>query len=344
MIDDDFSSIILTKSLKMAESKKVTMVWEENKIGTKDLFLKWIEKNNHSDEFQKYNYPRAFLFAGIITFLKKTQDQKQLISFKNLFEEYVKDDGEPNFLLNRVDQAPFGIAAIYLYEVFGESKHLKFAEHVFAFLESNIDYKENIIDYRPGLGVVLNDMLGLVIPFLLEYSRITKHSNARQIAEQQMNYYNKFGIDSASCIPSHGINKETKTKVGSSNWGRGIGWYMIGLSYCTKFNIQFTESFEKIKTSILDLKTKENLWTQFPGNSKTFDASATLMILYAILLQDKSFVTRKELFTELKNYLTEDGIIMQTSGDTVGLNEYSKSFGSSELSQGLLLLVLSELD
>ena len=342
-IPTDFNSTILNKSLAMAGSDKVTMVWEESSANAKDLIFKFLKKNKPSEEFQKYNYPRAFLFVGIVSYLRKTKNDKELLLFKNIFEAYIKDTGEPAFVLNRVDQAPFGIVALYLYESFNDTKYLKMADYIFKYLEENIDPEEQIIDYRPHLPVVLNDMLGLVIPFLMEYSRVTKNIKAKELAEMQMKYYTQYGVDAETFIPSHGINKLTKTKIGSANWGRGIGWYLIGLSYCTQYNTHFKNNFEKVKSAVLKLKTKDHLYSQFPGSSETFDASTTLMTLYAFVLQNKNSLTEQELFNQLKKYLTPDGIILQTSGDTVGLNDYSKTFGNSELSQGLLLLIMSEL-
>ncbi len=331
-------------ALKMAKSDRVTMVWEEDSKSAKDLFLKIFQNRKNSSEFQKYNYPRAFLFLGIISYLKKNKNKEQLILFKTIFDKYIKDNGEPNFTINRIDQAPFGAVALDLYEIFSETKYLKFADCIFEYLESNIDKNENIIDYRPNLDIVLNDMLGLVIPFLLEYARIANSDKAKLIAEQQINYFNNYGVDINTQIPVHGVNKLTKTKIGSANWGRGIGWYFIGLSYCTKYNNEFAGAFEKLKSTLLSLRLKEKIWSQFPGSSHVFDASSTLMFFYSILINDKKFITEDEFFKLLKGYLTKDGVILQTSGDTFGLNDYSKTFGNSELSQGLLLLVLSEIN
>lgn len=53
------------------------------------------------------------------------------------------------------------------------------------------------------------------------------------------------------------------------------------------------------------------------------------------------FSPRKETLNSMKNYIAVDGAILQTSGDTYSFNNYSKSFGNSELSQGMLLLILS---
>lgn len=343
-IDNAFELRILRSAQRMVSSSRVTMIWEDRDKSFYKKIIKLIKRDDNFKEFQQYNYPRAFLLLGIITYIRKNGKQEDLINFKKVFDDYLKENGEPKFIINRIDQSPFGLVALHLYDVFNDEKYLKFSDNIFHYIENNIDPVTSIIDYRPKMNVVLNDMIGLTIPFLLEYANIRNNKVAQKIAAKQLDYYNKFGVDAMTQIPSHGIDKKTKAKIGSANWGRGIGWYFIGLSSYARENEYYLEYYKKLKYNMLQLQNKENLWSQFPGSSDVFDASSTLMIIYSILLNNKNFINKSQLLLSIKNYLTNDGIILQTSGDTYGLNEYSKIFGKSELSQGLLLLILSELE
>ncbi len=343
-ISHDVEKQILYTSFKMAKSNQVTMVWESPKHSfTEKVIALFRKKSSHTDEFKKYNYPRAFLLLGIVNYLIKENNKKQLGDFKNLFDGYITSEGKASFELNRIDQVPFGEVALQLYKFYGEKKYLVFADKIYQYLVQNIDSSDGIIDYRPGIKVVLNDMIGLCIPFLLQYSKITNTVEAKNIAEQQMNYFITYGTDVHSYLPAHGIAKKTTTKVGSANWGRGIGWYILGLSACAESNQDYQTQFIKLEKSLYLLKNKEQLWSQYPGSSEKFDASATLMILYAILCNKPTYLTKNEFLNLFLPYLSQDGVVLQTSGDTVGLNEYSKTFGPSELSQGFLLLLLSKL-
>src|SRR5690606_6752017 len=95
--------------------------------------------------------------------------------------------------------------------------------------------------------------------------------------------------------------------------------------------------------SLSTLTNSEGLWSQFPGSNDTFDASTTTMILYGMSLGGYKEMNSQEVLEKLLPYLSVDGEILQTSGDTYGTNRYSNSFGLSELSQGMLLLLLSNL-
>ena len=343
-VPKDIQKLIFNSAVAMANSNEVTMVWENST----DSFMEKVSsllrrKKGLTEEFKKFNYPRAFLLLGIVNYIIKANDKKQLDDFKHLFNDYILPEGKTAFELNRIDQAPFGEVALQLYKIYGEKKYLVFAEQIYYYLIENIDPSDGIINYRPGIKVVLNDMIGLCVPFLLQFSETTNTPEAAKIAEQQMDYFLAYGADSISHLPAHGIAKNSKTKVGAANWGRGIGWYMLGLSACAKNNLRFMPPTSKIEASLQQLKTKQMLWSQFPGSSEKFDASASLMILYSIIINNPTYLTKNEFLNLLLPYLSQEGVVLQTSGDTGGLNEYSKTFGPSELSQGFLLLLLAQL-
>jgi hypothetical protein len=55
----------------------------------------------------------------------------------------------------------------------------------------------------------------------------------------------------------------------------------------------------------------------------------------------KEEYTPDKILKQLSNYISKEGFLLQTSGDTERPNSYSKILGKSELSQGVLLLILS---
>ena len=65
------------------------------------------------------------------------------------------------------------------------------------------------------------------------------------------------------------------------------------------------------------------------------------MFLYSFSYLRENNYSRKFILNLFSKYISDDGSLMNTSGDTYWLNKYSESFGYSELSQGMLLLLLS---
>ncbi len=337
-IDNNTENLILNKSLEMASSSKVAMVWDEPQGITNEIIS--LNSKTASDKFRTFNYPRAFLLDGIVQFASKRKNTKALNEVKIIFDDLIDVNGKPKFVLDKVDQIPFGLASLKLYEEFGEVKYLSFAKFIFRFITTSVD-ADGLLPYRKGQNKILNDVLGMSVPFLLEFAKIDNNENALNIARQQLTYYVHYGVDKETFLPTHAVNREEKIKIGPVNWGRGVGWYFIALSTFHKETGEFDAEYKGIVKTLLSIKNSEKLWSQFPGSDDVFDASSSTLFIYAILLNKPNFASKKDILELLKPYLSVEGEILHTSGDTYALNRYSNTFGESELSQGLLLLILS---
>ena len=75
------------------------------------------------------------------------------------------------------------------------------------------------------------DGIGMCVPFLSAYSKTFNNKEAYQLALKQLNIYNEYGVDGDTGIPAQGYSiTQPHIKLGSCNWGRGISWYLCGLS------------------------------------------------------------------------------------------------------------------
>ena len=330
-------SIFLEAALKTMYRKKPLMVWKDPRGISEQLF----ELKHHTSKasFKKYNYPRAFLLYGICEYALVTKDENVLSTLRHCFDKYLDLEGNPTFVIDKVDQSGFGIVAIKLYRVYKEQKYYNFASHIFEYLLNNFEKNNTFLLYRPGQKAWLNDVLGLTIPFLVEYYKLTSIETSILIAKQQVQHFIKSGIDLQTFIPAHGIDLTTNLKIGSANWGRGIGWFYIALKELYDFDGSFKKEYLGLSNTLLNATTEEGLWSQFPGSSNYYDASATITFLYCLPSTTYNLILMLE---KLDKYISKGGFIKQTSGDTYGANSYSKTFGLSEFSQGMMLLLLSK--
>lgn len=325
--------LIVNSAITMAKSRRSITVWNEPQGFTQEIVKHLRSKN--IDEFRTNNYPQAFLYYGLTEFASKKNNRALLDEIKTSFDTHVNFKAE----IKRIDQVPLGLAALNLYEAYGEKKYLSFSGSLYKFIEQQTE-EDGLISYRKGQPSVFTDTLGLVVPFLLKYDNHTEN-DTKLLARKQINYFVKHGISSETFIPSHLVIRSNGIQAGSINWGRGIGWYAIALALIHKETNEFKDEYYGLLQSLEELKNTENLWGQFPGTNDRFDASASTMFIYSKMINDSS-LTRNDILKLFKNYISEDGIILETSGDTYAANNYSKTFGKSELSQGLLLLILSE--
>ncbi|HHX67011.1 MAG TPA: hypothetical protein GX708_03020 [Gallicola sp.] len=337
-VNTDTEKIIIERGLQMISSSKPQMVWDDPRGFTETLLN--MSKTTNSKEFRLNNYPRAFLFYGLADYFSKINDSDNLDKLKNLFDKLIFENNK-NVLINRIDQVPFGLTSLILYDVYKEEKYLYYSEKLYEYTIGSIE-NDGLISYRKGQEVILNDVLGMTVPFLIKYDDYIE-ADLKYIIRQQLAFYIEHGIDQDTYIPVHAIQRENKIKLGSANWGRGIGWYAIALSQWYKETGEFEKEYFGLMESFKKIQSSENLWGQFPGRSDGFDASTTTMFLYSLALNFNDSINKNDVLNSIKHYISSDGTILHTSGDTYSANYYSRSFGKSELSQGMLLLLLSEL-
>jgi rhamnogalacturonyl hydrolase YesR len=347
---DVFSPKIYEAAEEMIDSNKTFMKMSERNDFIARMSL--IINGKEFKEFKKYSYPKAFLFLGVLKYLFEKKDESNFSKIKKRFDElYLLKDGDPAFKIDKVDQTVFGQVALLLFKYRGEKKYKFFADSFYNYLQYSKS-SSGIILYRKNSKVQYVDLLGMICPFLIEYGLQFKNNSALNLAYKHMNYWIEKGLDRQSHLPFHCVHIETSINVGPTNWGRGIAWYGLGLSYIVantnKDNNPFYEKFSIELNALLDtldlLKNKDSLWGQFPGNPDgnglNFDASASTSILYMSVLTN-----RKSSFqSEICKYTTIDGFVDFTSGDTEGVSQYSRAYSKSEFSQGMLLLYLSELN
>lgn len=271
------------------------------------------------------NYSKAFLYAGLSEYAVSYKDTAIISYLQSKLDSYVKDN-KLVYHLQEVDQVPIGIAYLNLYKLTSEDKYLLVSNHIYKWLLTKKEKESNIIYYRFGSSNQFVDGLGMFVPFLVEYSKVTNDSTAYVIAKDNMVEYYKYGVDKETGIPSHGYNKYTHLKVGSANWGRGIGWYVLALAY-----------MPEIDSSKLDNVLPTLSATQFPETSSAFDSSTALM--FQLYLQSKG--SRPYSIDFIKPYITQDGKVMRCSGDTYDFNNHSHIFGPAELANGLFLMLVS---
>src|SRR5690625_641491 len=279
LIDQSFnesiiSDLVYREGLKMLFSEQPIMSFSEN-VGFTNRLLNYRSKTSKK-EFRLNNYPRSFLMKGIFDY-----DQSYEKNVNQIVEYFDKEISNLEYKIKRIDQAPLGIVSLELYKKTKNKKYLDFADEVFAYISSLQD-QSGIITYRKNQISVLNDTYGLAIPFLVLYGE-TRDEQAIEMARKNLKFYLDYGL-SNSGIPSHGVNKDSLTPVGSSNWGRGIGWFALGLSSFHAATGEFAEEYEALIATLDNLKNNDGLWGQFPGSKDDFDASASLLFIYAQLL------------------------------------------------------------
>ena len=310
------------------ESDGVKMSMGEPKGLPEDIKAFFRPKRNAS---ATNNYYTSYAMVGTSYYAMEQSDSATMNELKKKADAFIDSK---NYTLNypviKIDQAPIGLLLLNLHKWYKDEQYMKVAQNLYSTVKDMKDEQGRILYLGKGAKVDLDDVLGMFIPFFMEYFKATNDSSALKIVNDNMERYQRYAVNPLTGIPAHGYNLSNGVPVGSANWGRGIGWYLLAAAFCPQ-----------MKDATLDRTLTKLDYTQFPGDSESFDSSTALM--FEIYKQSKN-KNRKLSLRFIKSHVLTDGFVDDCSGDTYGLNRYSHTFGESELCNGLLLMLASKFD
>ena len=341
----------LTKtSLRMLKNKRAIMSFnDEDSLYVKLARVKaWLKRDNRHKNYAYFNFPLAFLLLGLLDRYESSGDTKLLEDIEQKCTELVSSSGQLIFTFDKVDQAMFGLVFLRLYTIAQAKKYLTASNEIYKNVLSYVG-DNDIVRYRKGVDVAFIDTIGLVCPFLIMYADITDCKSARVLAEKQVNHVLDTGLDKDGILPFHAVDLNLNAPLGSINWGRGIGWWVLGLAPLAAKsdkdhpNKYFT-ALQKILAFLERARLDNEYWPQFIGhtNDNTIDSSATLMFLLATQQAGIRHIESQELLSVIGRCVDSSGKVINASGDTIYINKYSRVKGASELAQGLMLSLISE--
>lgn len=220
----------------------------------------------------------------------------------------------------------------------------------------NIYNRCGIVPYR-GLNkdYILIDTLGMICPFLMRYSHYTKNKRYSEISTNQLINFINNGIDKESYFPYHSYGLISKSNNGSDEWGRGIGWMMIGFIDSMQY-MDTEDEYFKIFKEYLNKFIPELIKYQddngyfkcnIKDNNAHVDSSATAFIGYSIargieleILDKKYLDTVKKCCDAVLKSMDNKGRVWDCSEDCGGIGKYSMKF-SCNLANGISLGLLS---
>ena len=310
------------------ELRSVKMSMNEPKGLPEDVKSLFRQKRNTA---ATNNFFTSYAMVGISYYAMEQRDSATMNELRQKADAFIDSK---NYTLNypviKIDQAPIGLLLLNLHKWYKDEQYMKVAQNLYSTVKDMKDKKGRILYAGIEANVDLVDALGMYVPFFMEYFRATNDSSALKIVNDNMERYQRYAVNPLTGIPAHGYNLSNGVPVGSANWGRGIGWYLLAAAFCPQ-----------MKDATLDRTLAKLDYTQFPGNSESFDSSTALM--FEIYKQSKN-KSRKLSLRFIKSHVLTDGFVDDCSGDTYWLNSYSHTFGESELCNGLLLMLASKFD
>lgn len=216
--------------------------------------------------------------------------------------------------------------------------------------DGTIAYKSYSANYR------YVDTIGFICPFLINYGVKFNNEDAIALGIKQITEFNKYAMLKDTFLPCHTYIVTSKIPVGLFGWGRGLGWYAIGLiDSWTALPDNHQDKISLIKSIItfakmaISFQNENGSWNWIvSANESRADSSTTATLSW--FLANAASISEIQLECEKAkdkalNYLMQvtrrDGAVDFSQGDTKAIGVHSQEFDILPFTQGFALRTIS---
>ena len=199
-----------------------------------------------------------------------------------------------------------------------------------------IPYRLSIPDIR------FVDTIGMIVPFLFQCGE-------KALAMKQIEEYDKAKLPDSN-IPSHAYDIIYKVPLGIYDWGRGIGWYILGLIESDAEGLLNDRIVLLAKELLLYEKKEGGFGAMFFNKTMPCESSGTALIgllmlnAYRISTDSRFLEVAFRAEKQLMKATRRTGAIDFCQGDTKGIGYYSTTFSIMPFAQGMALKLSKELN
>lgn len=298
-----------------------------------------------------FSWPNAWLSKGLLHYYEVSKDERALEVVRSYYAKFIDSEGKLKIKISKVDQIVNGENLIYLSKITGNS-YSPAINDLYEFLSSRIS--NGLVLYRENINVLFVDTLAMICPFLAKFGKLFNNRSAIDLSVFQIKDFLKYGIEPRTRLPFHGYSVTGNFPVGMVGWGRGVGWYCLGLidTYC---ELPESDDKELIRNKICEvavtLKDFQSLNGGYSGilnYSSPFDSSSTAMIVYFLCRALKYEIIGREYADCLNNAVQSlirhthcNGMVDFSQTDCMGIGRVSMLYEPTTFAQGMVSAAVS---
>jgi len=200
------------------------------------------------------------------------------------------------------------------------------------------------------------DTIGFICPFLIAYGVKYGKEECIQLAVKQLTEYERFGMLDKHYLPSHAYHLDNRLPLGLYGWGRGLGWFAIGLidawrelpsAHASKPVLE--EMIKKFARTVLAFQAPGGNWTWTVSRGESRADSSTTATLGWFLLQASHIAELSAPCAEgaeravryLMKVTRRNGVVDFSQGDTKDIGVYSMLFNILPFTQGFCIRIIN---
>ena len=211
-------------------------------------------------------------------------------------------------------------------------------------------------DFIPNIRFV--DTIGFICPFLTFYGVKYNKPEYVNLAFNQIESYLETAFLKDTNLPSHAYDIKNNIPLGIYGWGRGLGWFILGI---VDMNNELPNDHEKkeflkkliVKTADDSLKfQKETGGFSALLTVKGMRHDSSITTLAGWLFWNSYLITQDEKYLNAANRCIEslmkvtrrDGVIDFCQGDTKGIGVYAETFDLMPFVQGMTVRLVNAIE
>lgn len=287
-------------------------------------------------------------------------DGEALGRLREAFDRQLEAEGRWKYPLTKSFQLMQGYSLAFLCGSDGADRYRRaLAEMVVAF-EGLPRSATGTILYTKGRREIFIDTIGMLCPCLAAAGRILDRRDLIAAAMDQIDECLANNLHTETHLPYHGYYAGGPYQLGWGGWGRGTGWYMIGLvdvaaelkALAHPFAGRLAAEIMSVSGSLCRFQRASGHWgEQIMVDDAPDDSSATAFIAYALLRALNEGLLAGQRIEEasaraaaaLAAATTPSGRILKASGEALGLGQYGRSSQPQPWADGLAAAASFEL-
>lgn len=343
---ENWNQSITNIGVKWLNKTPKIKVTDNNRLIVLDML-----KGNYTKAAIQY-WQEAALLLGLGEYLnKKGKDERVENEIKKFLSGKFDQEGQ---WVEKPEHVDAGILAYSILKLdFINSDDFKAAlDYTWELIKDHIG-EDGTVGYRKSMqNYRYVDTIGFICPFLVSYGIIYDNSECIDLAVKQIQEYEKNGMLEKYHIPSHAYNIKTKAPLGLYGWGRGLGWYAIGLidtwnelPQNNNNKAVLEQSVKNFARASLKFQQENGAWNWTVTRNETRPDSSTTATLGYFLLNAAKICGISEVCLsgseKAINYLMKvtrrNGEVDFSQGDTKDIGVYSMLFNILPFTQGFCI-------
>lgn len=329
-----------TKWLKRTPTIKVT-------DNTRFILLDMLKGNYARSAIQ--HWQEAALLLGMMEqFRHKGEDADARRQVDCFLASKFNDKGEWRDTPQHVDGAILAYAALTWLSV-DHDKYRPAWDATWRMIQQHLG-EDGTVMYRKAMKHYRYvDTIGFICPFLVVYGLRYNRPECIQLAVKQIQEYEKHGMLEEAFIPCHAYRITNHAPLGLYGWGRGLGWFAIGLIDAWRELPSGHEAKKVLERTVIRFaraavgcqqERGQWNWTVTRPESRA-DSSATATLGWFLInaaeieeVSDIASAAAEKAIHYLMTVTRRDGAIDFSQGDTKDIGVYSMLFDILPFAQG----------